>query len=138
MGRTPTEPVIEELVLQMARENRSWGYRRIVGAVGNLGHVVSHQTAANLLKRHGLAPSPERGKQMPWKEFIRSHPGNAGVRGFFHSGGLDGCRIADLLRAGVHADCAAPDPHRGDHSGAYGGVEEADCSQPVDGAATAF
>ncbi len=72
-GRKPTVREIEELVLQMARENRTWGYRRIVGAMGNLGHVVSHQTVANLLKRHGLAPAPERGKQMPWKEFIRSH-----------------------------------------------------------------
>jgi putative transposase len=43
VGRTPTLPVIEEWVLQMARENRTWGYRRIVGAMGNLGHVVSHQ-----------------------------------------------------------------------------------------------
>ena len=73
VGRTPTLPVIEELVLQMARENRTWGYRRIVGAMDNLGHVVSHQTVANLLKRHGLAPVPERGKRMAWKEFIRSH-----------------------------------------------------------------
>ena len=72
-GRTPTLPVIEELVLRMARQNRTWGYRRIVGAMDNLGHVVSHQTVANLLKRHGLAPAPERGKRMPWKEFIRSH-----------------------------------------------------------------
>lgn len=66
-------PVIEELVLQMARENRSWGYRRIVGAMGNLGYVVSHQTVANPLKRHGMSPAPERGKRVPWKEFIRSH-----------------------------------------------------------------
>ena len=57
----------------MARENRTWGYRRIVGAMGNLGHAVSHQTVANLLKRHGLTPAPERGTRMPWKEFIRSH-----------------------------------------------------------------
>ena len=50
VGRAPTAPVIEDLVLQFALENRSWGYRRIVGAIGNLGHVVSHQTVANLLK----------------------------------------------------------------------------------------
>ena len=73
VGRAPTAPAIAELVLQLARENRSRGYRRIVGAIGNLGHVVSHQTVANLLKRHGLAPAPERGKRMLWKEFIRSH-----------------------------------------------------------------
>src|SRR5882762_9826503 len=30
-------------------------------------------TVANVLKRHGLAPAPERGKKMLWKDFIRSH-----------------------------------------------------------------
>lgn len=75
LGRKPTDEVIEELVLQFARENRSWGYRRIVGAISNLGHEISHQTVANILERHDLAPAPapERGKRMPWKEFIRSH-----------------------------------------------------------------
>ena len=73
VGREPTAPEIEELALQFAREHRSWGYRRIVGAIGNLGHEVSHQTVANILKRHDLAPAPERGRRMLWKEFIRSH-----------------------------------------------------------------
>jgi len=50
---------IEELVLRFARENRRWGYRRIVGALRNLGHEVSHQTVANLLKRHDIRPAPE-------------------------------------------------------------------------------
>jgi putative transposase len=72
-GCNRTAPVIEELVLRLARENRSWGYRRIVGALGNLGHEVSHQTVANLLKRHGLEPAPEREKKTTWREFIRSH-----------------------------------------------------------------
>jgi len=64
---------IEELVLQLARDNRTWGYRRIVGALRNLGHEVSHQTVANLLKRHDIAPAPERGRTLSWREFIRSH-----------------------------------------------------------------
>jgi hypothetical protein len=64
---------IEELVLQFARENRTWGYRRIVGALRNLGHEVSHQTVANLLKRHGIGRALERGRTMSWRDFIRSH-----------------------------------------------------------------
>jgi len=64
---------IEELVVRMAKENRHWGYRRIVGALRNLGHEVSHQTVANILQRHGLPPAPERGKGMTWRDFIRSH-----------------------------------------------------------------
>jgi hypothetical protein len=34
---------------------------------------VSHQTVANVLKRHDVAPAPERGRTMSWGEFIRSH-----------------------------------------------------------------
>jgi putative transposase len=57
----------------MARENRSWGYDRIVGALGNLGCTVSDQTVGNILKRHGMAPAPERKTTTTWKEFIRTH-----------------------------------------------------------------
>jgi putative transposase len=71
--RASTVKEIENLVVQLARQNRSWGYRRIAGALSNLGHNVSHQTVANLLKRHGIAPAPERAKTMSWQQFIRSH-----------------------------------------------------------------
>src|SRR5262245_14150457 len=57
----------------MARENRSWGYDRIVGALANLGLTVSDQTVGNVLKRHGLPPAPERKTTTTWKEFIRTH-----------------------------------------------------------------
>lgn len=38
VGRATTGQRIEDLVLQFARENRGWGYRRTVGALSNLGH----------------------------------------------------------------------------------------------------
>ena len=72
-GKGTTRDQIDALVLRMARENRTWGYRRIAGALSNLGHAVSHQTVANILKRHNIAPAPERGKGVSWREFIRSH-----------------------------------------------------------------
>ena len=76
--RAATDPAqkaqaIEELVLKLASENRHWGYRRLAGVLDNLGHPVSHQTVANILKRPGIAPAPERGKFLTWREFIRSH-----------------------------------------------------------------
>ena len=57
----------------MARENRSWGYDRIVGALANLASTVSDQTMGNILKCHGIAPAPERKTTTTWKEFIRTH-----------------------------------------------------------------
>ena len=72
-GRPRVSPEIEELVVRFARENRGWGYDRIVGALANLGHPVSDQTVGNILRRHNLAPAPERSRTTTWKEFIRSH-----------------------------------------------------------------
>jgi len=60
-------------VVRFARENRSWGYDRIVGALQNLGHQISDRTVGNILRRHNLAPAPERSRTTTWKEFIRSH-----------------------------------------------------------------
>ena len=72
-GRPPIDPELEALVVRMAQENRSWGYDRIVGALANLGYTISDQTVGNILKRHGLAPAPERKTTTTWKECIRTH-----------------------------------------------------------------
>ena len=61
-GRPRVSPQIEALVVRLARENRGWGYDRIVGALANLGHQISDQTVGNILRRHNLAPAPERSR----------------------------------------------------------------------------
>ncbi len=76
MLATISGSVDQELLLRneyLVTENRSWGYRRIVGALGNLGYEVSHQTVGNVLQRHGLLPAPDRERKTSWREFIRSH-----------------------------------------------------------------
>src|SRR2546425_13109425 len=72
-GRPPTTTEIAALVVRMAEENRAWGYRRIQGALANLGHLLAHNTIANILKRHGIDPAPERFRHTTWKEFLRRH-----------------------------------------------------------------
>jgi hypothetical protein len=72
-GRPRVSPEVEALVVRFARENRGWGYDRIVGALANLGHQVSDRTVGNILRRHNIAPAPERSRATTWKEFIRSH-----------------------------------------------------------------
>ena len=61
------------MVVQMARENPSWGYDRIQGAMANLGHEISDQTVGTIRKAHGIEPAPERKRQTTWKTFIQSH-----------------------------------------------------------------
>ena len=65
-GRPATGKEIEELVVRVATENRSWGYVRIQGALSNLGHELAHGTIANILRRnasffrHQGAPCEDR------------------------------------------------------------------------------
>jgi putative transposase len=72
-GRPRIDREVEELIIRMAEENRSWGYDRIVGALANLGHDVSDQTVGNVLRSHGIPPAPERRRGTTWAEFIRIH-----------------------------------------------------------------
>lgn len=72
-GRRRTAKDIAGLVVRMAEENRGWGYRRIQGALANLGHMLAHNTIANILKRHGIEPAPERERKTTWKEFLSRH-----------------------------------------------------------------
>jgi putative transposase len=58
------------LVVRMAEENRGLGYTRIQGALPNLGHTIGRTTVADILKRHGLEPAPERTRKTTWKEFL--------------------------------------------------------------------
>ena len=85
-GRPRVSPEVEALVVRLARENRGWGYDRIVGALANLGHPVSDRTVGtscvgtiSLQHRSGVAPRPGRSSSgrtwmcwqgpisLPWK-----------------------------------------------------------------------
>lgn len=72
-GRPCVTQEITDLVLYMARENVSWGYDRIQGALANLGHIIAPNTVNNILKRHGIEPAPERVKRTSWKTFLKAH-----------------------------------------------------------------
>ena len=82
-GRPRIDNDVERLIVRLAKENRDWGYDRIAGALGNLGHNVSDQTVGTILKRHGIPPAPERRKTVTWKEFIRSHMDVLAATDFF-------------------------------------------------------
>jgi hypothetical protein len=73
VGRPRIEKTIEDLIVQMSQENPSWCYDRMVGALANLGHSVSDQTVGNVLKRHSIAPAPQRKHTTRWRDFIRAH-----------------------------------------------------------------
>jgi putative transposase len=118
-GRPKIDPELETLIVRMARDNRSWGYDRIVGALANLGYTVSDQTVGNILKRHGLPPAPERKITTTWTEFIRTHMDVLVATNFFTAevwtlGGLVTYYVLFFIHLGsrqVHVAGVTPHPN---------------------------
>ena len=71
-GTSPSDALLR-LFLEMAKENPSWGYTRIVGASSNLGFKIGRGTVANVLKENGIDPAPLRGKHTKWSTFLKAH-----------------------------------------------------------------
>jgi transposase InsO family protein len=72
-GRPALCQEIHDLVVRFARENPTWGYDRIQGALANVGHEISETSVANILKKHGIEPAPQRRRQTTWKTFLKAH-----------------------------------------------------------------
>ena len=68
------------------------------GALANLGHEDARSTIANVLKKHGLEPAPERSRKTTWKEFLCQHRDVIVATDFFTIGGLDSLRLDEIPR----------------------------------------
>ena len=77
-GRRRVAPEVRELIVRMARENRTWGAVRIVGELRALGIDVSASTV-RLYRRQALRrpPSPN------WRTFLRLHAPQIWAADFF-------------------------------------------------------
>ena len=70
-GRPPATAENRRLVLEMARENPTWGYRRITGELAGLGLRIAASTVWRILKQHRIDPAPQR-TSVTWTQFLRS------------------------------------------------------------------
>jgi transposase len=70
-GRPRTVRSVRALVLRLARENPSWGYRRLHGELLVLGVKVAASTVWEIVKEAGIDPAPMRASST-WAEFLRS------------------------------------------------------------------
>ena len=70
-GRPATHRKVRSVVLRLARENESWGYRRIHGELAGLGITVAPSTVWEILKNAGTGPAP-RHDGPGWAGFPRS------------------------------------------------------------------
>jgi putative transposase len=73
-GRPPLACQMRELILRLATENPTWGYKRIQGELVALGLPVSASSVWNILHRHGIEPAPRRAS-ISWREFLRQQAG---------------------------------------------------------------
>jgi transposase InsO family protein len=64
---------LRALVLRLARENPTWGYRRIHGELCRLGYQdrVGASTVWTILQRAGVDPAPKR-SALTWRQFLRA------------------------------------------------------------------
>jgi putative transposase len=79
-------------VLRLARENESWGYRRIHGELAGLGITVAPSTVWQILKNAGISPAPRRDGP-GWAEFLRSQAQGILALDFFTADLLNGTKV---------------------------------------------
>ena len=80
-GRAGVMREIRSLVVRFASENPTWGYSRIQGAIGDLGHRVGRTTVARTLRKEGIKPAPDRPSS--WSASIKATWGECAAADFF-------------------------------------------------------
>jgi hypothetical protein len=96
-GRPQTIRSIRRLVLRLAHENSTWGYRRIHGEMLVLGVRVAASTVWEILHEAGIDPAPQR-TNTTWATFLRSQAHAILAADFFETTTLTG----PAVRPGGH------------------------------------
>jgi putative transposase len=102
VGRPKIVRNMREIVIRLAKDTASWGYRRIVGELRKLRLQLGRSSVRRILKDEGLTPSPtrrSRGPETVWQKFIRLHVNTLVACDFFTKSVITpfGLRVAYCL-----------------------------------------
>jgi transposase InsO family protein len=81
-GRPSTAIETRRTILRLARENPTWGYRRIHGELARLGITIAASTVWAVLKTAGIDPAPTRASES-WTTFLRAQAAGIVACDFF-------------------------------------------------------
>jgi putative transposase len=109
-GRPRTLRSVRALVLRMARENPSWGYRRLHGELLVLGVKVAPSTVWEILRQAGIEPAPQRSSST-WAAFLRSQTEVLRACDFLETVTVSATRMYVL--AVIEHACTVPKPSHG-------------------------
>jgi putative transposase len=72
-GRPAVTAELRVLVVRLARENPTWGYRRVRGELCRLGYMgrIGASTVWTILHRAGVEPAPNR-SALTWRQLLRA------------------------------------------------------------------
>jgi hypothetical protein len=82
-GRPSTATAIGKLVIRIAKENPTWGHRRVQGELVRPGHPIAASTAWQILHDAGIDPAPRR-TGPTWKQFLTAQARGIIAPGFAH------------------------------------------------------
>jgi putative transposase len=98
-GRPPVRRKVQSAVLRLARENESWGYRRIHRELAGPGLTMAPSAVWQILKSAGTGPAPRRDGP-GWPEFLRSQAQGILALDFFIADLLNGAKVHVLAVTG--------------------------------------
>lgn len=82
-GRPFTARTIKHLILRLARENSTWGHRRIQGELARLGYPIAPSTVWEILHAAGIDPAPQRCGPT-WRQFLAAQAHGILAADFLH------------------------------------------------------